>query len=233
MSVPQAGEGTVSAWGRGHSESGEGAEIDLTAQVRALYEGSAVPVAEIAALAGVTERTIYKYAAKHGWKPRYAWMPGGGRPPAKPRGAGAQQALRRERRRQEKFAPAKGAGGRFIRRGDKGKPFAIGLKATDAAAARRAAAQCAEADWMAREAQAEAQWAKCADERLRAMRAANRALAELEAYRDERRRKNRGVQPAQEDGYEKGLRVTLEATVDWWEAARRDEEEALDVLGEA
>ena len=70
-------------------------------------------------------------------------MPGGGRPPAKPRGAGAKHALRRERRRQAQFAPAKGAGGRFIRRGDKGKPFATGLKATDPAAARRAAAQCA------------------------------------------------------------------------------------------
>ena len=44
---------------------------NLTEKVRALYEHSAVPVAEIAKLAGVTERTIYKYARKHDWTPRY------------------------------------------------------------------------------------------------------------------------------------------------------------------
>ena len=42
----------------------------LTDRVRALYEGGVVPVREIAALAGVSDRTIYKYAARHGWRPR-------------------------------------------------------------------------------------------------------------------------------------------------------------------
>ena len=51
----------------------------LTERARALYEDSAVPVREIARLTGVTERTIYKYAAKHAWKPRYRWSPDRGR----------------------------------------------------------------------------------------------------------------------------------------------------------
>ena len=99
--------------------------------MRALYEHSAVPVAEIAKLAGVTERTIYKYAAKGRWKPRYAF--------AFRRARAAGGAPARGWRAGKRFAPAKGAGGRFIRRADKGKPFAAGLKATDpaAAAARR------------------------------------------------------------------------------------------------
>jgi hypothetical protein len=106
------------------SPDGFGAQTGLTERVRALYEGSAVPVREIANLAGVTERTIYKYAAKHQWKPRYAWTPHGSRP--------------RAWRAGPNFTPAKGAGGRFIRRDDKDKPFAVGLKATDAPGAARA-----------------------------------------------------------------------------------------------
>jgi Helix-turn-helix domain of resolvase len=45
----------------------------LIARVRALYEDTVVPVHEIARTVGVTERTIYKYAARHGWKQRYSW----------------------------------------------------------------------------------------------------------------------------------------------------------------
>jgi len=44
----------------------------LTERVRALYQDSVVPVREIARLAGVTERTIYKYARQQGWRPRLA-----------------------------------------------------------------------------------------------------------------------------------------------------------------
>lgn len=73
---------------------------DLTARVRALYEDSAVPVAEIARLCGVTERTVYKYAAKGGWAKR----------------------TRRGEDSAPQFAPLKGAGGRFIRRADKDQP---------------------------------------------------------------------------------------------------------------
>ncbi|MGA7975355.1 MAG: helix-turn-helix domain-containing protein, partial [Pseudolabrys sp.] len=50
-------------------------ETSLTARARALYEGSAVPVREIARLAGVSERTLYKYVEKYRWKKRYARVP--------------------------------------------------------------------------------------------------------------------------------------------------------------
>ncbi len=42
----------------------------LLQQVQGLYEAGVVPVREIARLAGVTERTIYKYAHKGAWQPR-------------------------------------------------------------------------------------------------------------------------------------------------------------------
>ena len=46
---------------------GENASESLTARVRALYENSVVPVREIARLAGVSERTLYKYVRRGGW----------------------------------------------------------------------------------------------------------------------------------------------------------------------
>src|SRR5207302_5009590 len=48
------------------------ADTALTERVRALYEGSVVPVREVARLAGVSERTIYKYVRKGGWRRRHA-----------------------------------------------------------------------------------------------------------------------------------------------------------------
>lgn len=42
----------------------------LTEQVRHLYENSAVTVAEIARIVGVSERTIYNYVRKRRWKRR-------------------------------------------------------------------------------------------------------------------------------------------------------------------
>jgi len=52
-------------------------EPPLLARIRALYEDSTVRVREIAELAGVSERTIYKYASAGRWRPRYAWLGGG------------------------------------------------------------------------------------------------------------------------------------------------------------
>jgi hypothetical protein len=124
------------------------AEGDLSARLRALYETSAVPVREIAQIAGVSERTLYKYARKGGWRPRYAWAGGGG----------VARARWRAKTTREQFAPAKGAGGRFIARADQGKPFARGLKATDVAGAARAALACARAERIAAAAQADAVW---------------------------------------------------------------------------
>jgi hypothetical protein len=54
------------------ADSARGGETTLTARVRALYEDGLVPVREIAQLCGVTERTLYKYAARGRWRKRYA-----------------------------------------------------------------------------------------------------------------------------------------------------------------
>ncbi len=111
--------------GVAHVEAGHGAprhEIavadtpspSLTERVRALYEESVVPVREIARLAGVTERMIYKYARKRGWVPRVTRLSRDGT------AAGLA---------------ARGARARFIPREEAGKPVASGLKATDSAGA--------------------------------------------------------------------------------------------------
>ena len=134
---------------------------NLTEKVCALYEDSAVPVREIAAIAGVTERTIYKYARKQQWKPRYRWLARG-------------QAGRGHRWRQRPgFAPVKGAGARFIRRAEAGQPVATGLKATDPDGAACAAESCAAAESLSREAQQQAQHQAEAAQRSDAL---NRAI---------------------------------------------------------
>ena len=125
-------------------------------------------------LAGVTERTIYKYARKHGWTPRYRW-----RAPA----AGAGTKRGRGWRQRPPFAPVKGAGGRFIRRADKGKPLLVGLRATDPAGAARADAACRRAARLARKATARAAAEQREAAQLRALDAMNRTLADLNRYR--------------------------------------------------
>ena len=56
-----------------HNRAGPGDDLTLfTLRVRALYEDSIVPMREIARLAGVHERTLYKYARKCGWRRRNA-----------------------------------------------------------------------------------------------------------------------------------------------------------------
>jgi hypothetical protein len=178
-----------------------GGEPSLTARVRALYEGSAVPVREIAKLAGVSERTIYKYAAKHDWKPRYAWTADGSRP--------------RRWRAAEEFAPVKGGGGRFLRRADRGRPFAVGLKATDAQGAARAHAACARAAAIAAEAEAEAAAVRRLEQRVSAMAAVKRAAAELARHRAQRA-KHPPRKPAARRA-ERALRLLLEVALRQWE----------------
>ena len=137
----------------------------LTERARALYEDSAVPVREIARLAGVTERTIYKYAAKHAWKPRYRWAPD--------RGWRAEAA----------FAPAKGAGARFIARSDKGRPFARGLKALDPAGRARALRASDKAARLARAAQAEAEAERATDALVCAFESMNQVMRQHRQHR--------------------------------------------------
>ena len=146
---------------------------DLTAQVRALYEGSAVPVAEIARLAGVTERTIYKYARKCGWTPRYRWeLPDAG------------DARGRRWRAGETFAAAKGAGGRFVVHADKHQPVPAGIAATDPARAARAHKACVEAAEFGSAAEAEAQAAQDHESLVRAIDAVSRAVADFVRFSD-------------------------------------------------
>jgi hypothetical protein len=97
----------------------------LTHRVRALYEEGVVPVREIARLCGVTERTLYKYAARGRWRKRYA-----------------RRALH------------KGAGGRFILQEEAGKATAGGLKALDPVALAAAEIACGEAGTIANRAAA-------------------------------------------------------------------------------
>jgi len=204
---PQATEGTGSTAGGETSLTAQ----NLTEKVRALYEGSAVPVAKIATVAGVTERTIYKYVSKHGWKRRYRLSPCG---------AAAARANRGRRLRPaEGFAPAKGAGGRFVRRADKDKPFAAGLKATDPEAAARAAAACRQAEGLAQAAEREAEEARRFEECMCALTAVNRALEELTAY-SEQRKTQHAAQPAANDPLERALVVSVAAAVEWWQSCK-------------
>jgi hypothetical protein len=162
--------------GREQAEAGGEGVSSLTDRVRALYEGSVVPVREIAAVAGVTERTLYKYVAKGGWRRRYAGR--GDAAAAANRGRGHMAA--------PGFAPAKGAGGRFIAREDAGKPHARGLKALDPVGAREAVQRCECAAVRAEDAAAAAvasaarrRDVRRAESELRAFALLNAALVDL------------------------------------------------------
>jgi hypothetical protein len=168
---------------------GGGEETSLTARVRALYEGVAVPVREIASLAGVSERTIYKYVAKGGWKRRYVCI------------ARDDAAARGQRGRLWLRAPGhemvKGAGGRFIARADAGKPFARGLKALDRTGHARALGACDEASRLGAVAQAKAEAAKRDEARIRAIDTLNVALAAYARFRQDCARRAARSRPRQ------------------------------------
>lgn len=185
---------------------------DLTARVRALYEESAVPVREIARLCGVTERTIYKYVQKHGWKNRYRW-----------RGMKEGDTTRgRSWRPRQHFAAVKGAGGRFIRREERGKPVPQGLEATDPAARLRATAACGEAEHLARKAQAEAGTLLRAVKHARALAGAARALREYVEYC--RAQKQNPGRPHPSGLSEEHLRGSLQVHFNYWRALQAEEE---------
>ena len=184
---------------------------DLTARARALYEGSAVPVREIARLAGVSECRLYKYVEKHGWKKRYARVPRGAAAAQTNRGRGWQATAG--------FAPAKGVGGRFVRREDARKPYAAGMKALDPAAHARADGACAEAARLARRAEADAQAERWGVENCRSIRAVVEAKQNLDGY-DAALDAARGKKPArspQERLRERALLMSLEVALAWME----------------
>ena len=138
-------------------EIGDGHQPSLMARVQALYEDSAVPVREIARLCRVTERTIYKYAARGGWRGRYA------------------------------ARPVKGAGGRFVARAEAGRPVAQGLvqgiKALDPSARAQASAACAAASSRAATARARADAAQVWEARRRAIDTVSAAMAAYSRWR--------------------------------------------------
>ncbi|MGH6768597.1 MAG: hypothetical protein ACRECO_06195 [Xanthobacteraceae bacterium] len=107
-------------------------DTPLTREARRLYEETVVPVREIARLAGVSERTLYKYVQRGGWRRRYRRLVRGAESPFVARAA-------------ESPFVARSAGGRFMRREDASAPHAAGLKALDPAAGAVAAAACVEA----------------------------------------------------------------------------------------
>lgn len=163
------------ARGKQASGGGEKREPDLMTRVRALYEDSTVPVAEIARLVGVTERTLYKYAAKGEWRRRYV---------VKPRGEAAAAANRgRHWQRADGFVPVKGTGGRFTARAEAGRAVAHGLKALDPDGAARAALACAAAELRHCKAASKARAAQVWEARRRAIDAVSSAMAVYNRFR--------------------------------------------------
>jgi hypothetical protein len=132
----------------------------LTDEARHLYENTIVPVREIARLAGVSEPTIYKYVRRGGWKRR-------------------NEALAASLRR------AKGAGGRYIRREDIGKPHLSGLAALDPERALRASQAMREAGDRARVAERRGEAEMAARRATRIHDILCGALAELAAQQSD------------------------------------------------
>jgi hypothetical protein len=189
------------------------------AQVRRLYEDSIVPVREIARRAGVSERTLYKYARRSNWKPRYAWMPDGARPPARPGRRRWTPAQEQEHARAAQFAPGQGAGGRFIRRDDIGKPFARGIKALDPAGRAAAAKAAAEGARMAERARLEAECRSLWKAKLEAQDWLNKAFRHINRLTDAARKTGREIDPLDE----RCVWREIGLATDCWKYAMRDE----------
>jgi hypothetical protein len=105
--------------------------------VQYLYEQTVVPVREIARLLGVSERTLYKYVARHGWQRRHVCI-------------AREDAVRAANRGRilaprDGFGCARGAGGRFITCEERGTPQPRGPKALDPLAAEAIGGRCDDA----------------------------------------------------------------------------------------
>ena len=115
------------------------------------------------------------------------------------------------------FAPAKGAGGRFIRREEIGQPFAAGLKALDPAAEARAAAACAAAARRASVAERQAQEERWHAETIRAIQAVNQARQDLAEHEAAHKTQRAWSRPA--DLRKRALTLSLHVALDWMEMA--------------
>jgi hypothetical protein len=151
-------------------------------RLRALYEDSVVPVREIARIAGVTERTLYKYVQKGGWRRRYCWSAASDGAVPKP----PPLTPPHQEEGMHRFAPVKGAGGRFIRREDAGLPFARGIKALDPDGAQRAAAKAEAAAALSARAAHLARLSMQAREAIAAQKQCERQKAKQERAEDAR-----------------------------------------------
>lgn len=170
-----------------------------------------------------------------------------------PRGLAAAAGNRGRRwAHRQGLAPAKGAGGRFIRREDIGKPFASGLKALDAQGRAQALARCDEAEPSARAAQAAAELRRLQDRVHRNLDLVNRALSKLIAFRqerqrlraaaakqrtafgrdDERARAARAFTPADQDMIEEGYLVGVQMARVAFAAAQKERSDFLATLPE-
>ena len=141
------------------------------------------------------------------------------RRPAPARGAGWQA--------RAKFAPVKGAGARFIRRADKRKRFAVGLKATDPAAAARAAADCAQADALSRAAQRRRARIITTSSASAPGRRSTACSGKINDYADEYAKKHPGygmrARVPADDVLMNAMQSALAGWTDWLEALRREE----------
>ena len=214
--------------GRTRWLAGGGEKPDLMAHVRRMYEDSIIPVRDIAQRAGVTERTLYKYARKRNWKPRYAWMPDGSRPPARPGRRRWTPAQEKQQARAEQFAPGQGAGGRFIRREEIGTPFAHGIKAVDAAGRAAAAEASAEADRIAERARLEAECRSAWQAKSEALAWVVQGLRQLNRLTDAARKAGREIDPIDE----RCVWRQIDVAKDSWTFAIRDEQAAQAALAQ-
>ena len=215
--TPDPSPRLADARGGGESpEIGAGQQVQapsLMDRVRALYEDSAVPVREIARLCGVTERTLYKYIARGGWRRRYVRAPGDdastGSVSGAERGARWLRACGHE--------PVKGAGGRFVPRVEAGRPvaqeIAQGIKALDPAARAKASVACATAGSRAAKARARADAAQVWEARRRAIDSVSAAMAAYNRFRATRAKDRSPVARARDNGAEELYLAQIEAAL--------------------
>lgn len=193
---------------------GEERPTELTEKIRALYEAGVVPVAEIARIAGVHQRTLYRYVEKGGWRRRYG-------------GKGIASAVRKRalKRRPRPCVTLKGAGGRFIRNADAGQPIRRGLKALDAAAEARALPRAGRAAALSEEAMARTKALREAIGDVRVMALLAGVARDLAAREDADARATADAETARREKearlaeMREALARKLDAAVQGWEAA--------------
>jgi hypothetical protein len=188
----------LSPQGRGEpaARAGRARPTALSLAARVLYEAGVVPVAALARLIGVHERTLYKHAVRGGWRRRYA---GRSRKAARAAQAPAEAAAAAQAPA-GRSRTARGAGGRFVRGTFAGAPHRCGLKALDPEGEAQALSACARAAELSDRALARAIARRDGEADARTLALVVRALRDLAAIvdrgRDGERRKPRRARAA-------------------------------------